>query len=279
LIVVSTLSFLLVLNHPLQGMGIFLLGFLLNGIMADYKDAERIPADIVTTLETYEETASGLIHIFNKQFDLLEYKKLALTFINQVFAFLSTEEKDTIAVEHALFENLHKLTSIMPPFANGPAPPHVNIRLMTELHNLRRHMTRLEVISLTQYLPHGYALVELFVLMILLLVIMASYPTPAVQYSVIVTVPLIYVYLYILIADADDPFEYGPIGENVKAKRQTGSSEVDLVCMLLYRTRLRVAIAKMEAERKAIEDAALASGRGGVSAGVDGSSPRKTAWS
>ena len=35
--------------------GVFLLGFLLAGTMADYKEAEKIPAELASTLETLEE--------------------------------------------------------------------------------------------------------------------------------------------------------------------------------------------------------------------------------
>ena len=35
--------------------GVFLIGFLLAGTMADYKEAEKLPADLSCTLETIEE--------------------------------------------------------------------------------------------------------------------------------------------------------------------------------------------------------------------------------
>ena len=35
--------------------GVFLIGFLLAGTMADYKEAEKLPADLSCTLETLEE--------------------------------------------------------------------------------------------------------------------------------------------------------------------------------------------------------------------------------
>src|SRR5687768_9941005 len=40
--------------------GVFLLGFMLAGTMGDYKEAEKMPGEIVTGLETIEEV---MVHV------------------------------------------------------------------------------------------------------------------------------------------------------------------------------------------------------------------------
>ncbi|MBK9983810.1 MAG: hypothetical protein IPP15_15815 [Saprospiraceae bacterium] len=53
--------------------GIFLVGFMLAGTLADYKESEKIPAEMASTIESIYDTVV-LAYGFNPNFDLLAQK-------------------------------------------------------------------------------------------------------------------------------------------------------------------------------------------------------------
>lgn len=54
--------------------GIFLIGFMLAGTLADFKESEKIPAQMAGALESMEDTVT-LAHQFKGDFDLEAQKK------------------------------------------------------------------------------------------------------------------------------------------------------------------------------------------------------------
>ena len=55
--------------------GIFLIGFMLAGTMSDYKESEKLPAELACTLEALEET----IHTVGVSKPTLDTKKMKVS--------------------------------------------------------------------------------------------------------------------------------------------------------------------------------------------------------
>jgi hypothetical protein len=128
--------------------------------------------------------------------------------------------------------------------------PPVAVRLTQEVGRLRTILVRVGVLSHSTYLPAGYALTELFVVLAFCTVGLAKYASPSVGYMVIVGTTIIYGGMLRLIRDIDDPFEFPPIGDEDVAHGQSGSTEVDISCLLDYRRTLYARInADVDAER------------------------------
>jgi hypothetical protein len=106
------------------------------------------------------------------------------------------------------------------------------IRCLGEEHNLRKLVTRADVISRTTFIPVGYALLDLLVGATLLLLLAANYATPMAEYFLIILFSLIYIYMIRLIYDLDNPFAYKP------GRRIGGSAEVNPFPLPEYRHRL-----------------------------------------
>jgi hypothetical protein len=109
-------------------------------------------------------------------------------------------------------------------------------RCLNDLTTLRRFVTRIGVISRTGFLASGYALLDVLVSAVLILITVAAYKTEfgvLGRYLVIAFITLMYSYLWRLIRDLDDPFEYAPDG------RVPGASEIELFPLLEYQARSR----------------------------------------
>jgi hypothetical protein len=110
-------------------------------------------------------------------------------------------------------------------------------RAQGEIHQLRRSIARVEVISSTSFIQAGYALLDLMVGATVLLLLLANYKNAAIEYLIIGFLSFVYLYLLGLIRDLDSPFDYAPAG------RPKGAAEVDPAPISDYRQRLAATVA------------------------------------
>lgn len=205
--------------------GVFLVGFMLAGTMADYKEAERLPGEVVCSLETIEETFEQAAA--NKTtLDALSLRNLVRQTADSINSWLhrqSSYEQVCVALE-GLARGGQALEKA------GVAPP-IGVRIVNEIHGLRRSLTRMNVISRTGFLSTGYALLETLTVVIVGLLMIARFKSTLAEVLLVALITLIYVYMIRLIRDIDDPFEYSDSGT-------AGAAEVDLDILHAYRKRL-----------------------------------------
>lgn len=204
--------------------GVFLIGFMLSGTLTDYKEAEKIPAELACVLETIEEAfiQAGI----GKNFDLASQRKSVLDAGEAVWNWMHRK----ISQEDA-FGALSRLGDKILELEKGGAGPHAT-RGMRELHNLRRQLTRIGVISRTGFVAAGYALLEVLTAAILLMVVVSHFKNLLTEVVLVSFITLIFVYMVRMIRDIDDPFEYTEEG-------QIGAVEVELFPIREYLDRLK----------------------------------------
>ncbi len=204
---------------------VFLTGFLLAGTMADYKESEKLPGDVATTLETIEE----LFVLATTNRPGLEVRALqrhVLTLTDAVREWL-VKKRTTAQV----FEALSAMNGVIQQLEAGGAGPYAS-RAVPQLLMLRRAVSRIDVISRTGFLPPAYALLEVLLTMILGLLLVAKFKNPVAEFILVPFVSLVNIYMLRLIKDIDDPFDFLPDG------RKRGGAEVDLFPLEEYRARL-----------------------------------------
>lgn len=205
--------------------GVFLLGFMLAGTMGDYKEAEKMPGEIVTGLETIEEV---MVHVAAvKQDDTTKHRRSILHVLDTIDHWLHKR-----ATEAELHAALHRLTSTFTAIELGS---HAT-RAFSITTNVRRALLRVGVTSRTGFLATGYALLEVMIAICYLILILSTFKSALGEIVVVSFVGLIYTYMYRLIRDIDDPFDYGENGA-------AGAAEVELYPLHEYRARLEARIA------------------------------------
>lgn len=210
---------------------VFLTGFLLAGTMADYKESEKLPGDVATTLETIEE----LFVLATTNRPGLDVKALqghVLTLTDAIREWL-VKGRTTPQV----FEALTEMNGVIQKLEGGGAGPYAS-RAVPQLLMLRRAVSRIDVISRTGFLPPAYALLEVLLAMILGLLLVAKFKSPVAEFILVPFVSLVNVYMLRLIKDIDDPFDFTAGG----GKR--GGAEVDLFPIEEYRARLAARLGK-----------------------------------
>jgi hypothetical protein len=197
---------------------------MLAGTMADYKESEKLPGELASTLENLEETLVAGAR--SKGLDVTEMRQAVLALIETVKRWLTNHEDGSIlyAAVGGFSVQLEKLE------AAGASSS--SSRAQGELWALRRHLTRMDVIRKTTFLQTGYALLDTLVGLSILIVVAAKFKTELAEAIVVPVVTLIFVYMLRLIRDADDPFDYGANGVQ-------GAADVDLFPLTDYEARLR----------------------------------------
>jgi len=205
--------------------GVFLIGFMLAGTMADYKESEKVPGEIACVLETIEETVAQAgvgrpaIEVESLRADLFDvttgihawlYKKL-------------TQDR--------LFQKLTEFSVRIHEFEKAGAGGYAS-RVLSEIHVLRKLLTRVAVISRTGFLASGYALLETLTIAIVALLMIAKFKSALAEIILVAFVTLIYSYMLRLIRDVDDPYEYSPTAAK-------GAAEVDLFPLEEYLARAK----------------------------------------
>ena len=204
--------------------GVFLLGFMLSGTMSDYKEAEKLPGEIVSGLETVEEV---MVHVaVVKGEDPRPHRRAMLSLLESIDRWLHGR-----IAEQQLHESLRRLTATFPAIELGS---HAT-RAFSIIGTVRRALLRIGVISRTGFLASGYALLQAMIAICYLILVAASFSSRLGEWVVVSFVALIYTYMYRLIEDVDDPFDYDVAGAS-------GTAEVELYPLREYRERLAARI-------------------------------------
>jgi hypothetical protein len=205
--------------------GVFLTGFMLAGTMADYKESEKLPGELACLLETLEEVAlqaaAGKATI-----DGPTQQRAVLALTDAIRGWL---QKRLTQVQ--LFEALTTYAQVLRQLERDGGGAWAS-RGVSELHNLRKALTRVAVISRTGFLPPAYALLETLTAIILVLILAAKFKSTLAECILVPFVTLIYVYMLRLIRDIDDPFDYAPDGS------RAGAAEVELFPLEEFHARL-----------------------------------------
>jgi uncharacterized membrane protein len=220
---------------PVLTGGVFLLGFMLAGTMADFKEAEKLPGEIACTLETIEETLAqaGL----GAPVDVAAARRAVLDAAVSVLDWLYRK------IGHdEMFRRLEHLRDAIGE-ASRAGGAQGAAKALGELHGLRRLVTRVGVISRTGFIAAGYALLETMAGAIFGALMISRFKSILAEILVVGFVSLIFVYMIKLIRDIDDPFEYDETGET------TGAAEVEIFPIIEFRDRVAARVAAAGAPR------------------------------
>lgn len=191
---------------------IFTIAILLAGVMTDFKESEKIPGELAATIKALykdfallkftaaQETGSARLHI----------KGLMRVIIKQ---FESNQWKQSEISE--IIEKIDEDINAMA--AKNMAPPYV-IKMRNELNNIEKISNRIDTIEETNFLPAAYALSQVAVLFVMLILLFSVVSPYLIGMVIIFTIAFLITGILLLIRDMDNPFETGG----------TGSADVDL---------------------------------------------------
>ncbi len=179
-----------------------IIGLMLAGVISDFKESERLPAELAATLETMGDAIQAA-HAGGKAGDLGE--------LLHDYDAISRRVEDWFLNENSsedCYRAVEEITFLTARLEQSGAAAGYLARLLAEQHNLRRTVARIDTIRTTSFIQPGYALLDLFVATVLVLLVMSNFRSQTLQYLVVGLLGLIYLYLARLVRDLDNPFDY-----------------------------------------------------------------------
>ena len=186
---------------------IFLIGFLISGVLTDYKESEKLPSELAAVLRNlYDDTLT--IHKGKNSVAAKEFIVFQRDFISSL--------KDWFYKKVKIKVVLDKLSSMNDYFIaldkEGIQANYI-IKMKNEQNNIRRMIMRIDTIRDTEFVGSAYAIVEAMgFLTVFGLLIIRIEPFYASLFLTLLITFLIS-YMFLLIKDLDNPFDYAANGE------------------------------------------------------------------
>ena len=185
---------------------VFLIGFLITGVLSDYKESEKLPGELATSIETIADEAQ-IIYMNKKSPEaknfLLYLRSFSKSIEDWFYHKIKTRE---------LMANLRGFNGYFAALEAQTQPAFIS-RIKQEQHNIRKVVTRIHTISETSFIGSGYAIAEGISALLILTILLTKFE-PFLE-SMFFFVPVVYLFVYMiaLIRDLDNPFEYDVHGE------------------------------------------------------------------
>jgi hypothetical protein len=187
---------------------IFLIGFLVSGVLSDYKESEKIPSELSASMKTLFDDTYTIYKGKNsdKAHQFIEFQK---SFINSLMDWFCKKERT---------QSILNKTSMMNHFfieldREGVQANYI-IKLKNEQNSLRKMILRIDTIRATEFVGSAYAIVEAmgFLITIGLIIIKIEPFYASLFFTLLVT--FLISYMFLLIKDLDNPFDYSVNGES-----------------------------------------------------------------
>jgi len=192
---------------------IFILGFLLAGVVSDYKESERIPNEIATSVYAIWREAKYLYSSQNSKEAAILIEKIKIFVTSLKMNFFIKEDKSIFGLLNQMYEDIV-------PLEKHISPPSI-ARLKNEHANIRKLLTRVGIIKKTSFIPSVFVSINAISLIFLLVYSLLIVNIWWVGVLLISIFTFVIFSIIFLIADMEDPFEYDESGN-------TKSDEVSL---------------------------------------------------
>jgi predicted membrane chloride channel (bestrophin family) len=202
---------------------IFILGFILAGVVTDYKESERMPNDMATSLYIlWQETCIAFKTYQNAGATSLQ---------NKLKTFVPMLKKDFfLERNNKIYELLDSFNDEFAEMDKNVAPPLMG-RLRNEQAAIKKMLYRIEVIKDTDFVPSVFVSIRAITVLFLLMYCFLS-TDPATWWGGIILVSIFTFVIFsiiFLIADMEDPFEYD---EDIDSEMK--SDEVSLAVLTKF---------------------------------------------
>jgi hypothetical protein len=186
---------------------IFLLGFLITGVLTDYKESEKTPSEIAASLKTLADD-TYTIYKAKSSATALQFFEFQKSFTTSLMDWFYKKEKT-----QSILKKISMMNDFFAELDKEGVQANYIIKLKNEQNSLRKMVLRIHTIRDTDFISSAYAIVEAMGFLIALgLVIIKIEPFYASLFFTSLVTFLIS-YMIFLIKDLDNPFDYKTKGE------------------------------------------------------------------
>ena len=187
---------------------IFLIGFLISGVLSDYKESEKIPSELTASMRVMLDDAYTIWKSKNSETarQFIGFEKI---FMDSLMNWFYKKERTK-----SLLEKLGRMNDFFVELDKEGIQPAYIIKMKNEQNNIRKLIMRIDTIRDTDFIGSAYAIVEAMgVLTGFGLIVIKIEPFYASLFFTLLVTFLIS-YMVFLIIDLDNPFDYSEKGES-----------------------------------------------------------------
>jgi hypothetical protein len=186
---------------------IFLIGFLMSGVLSDYKESEKIPSELSASMKALMDDAYTIWKSKNSQ-TAREYIDFQKTFLDSLMMWFYKKERTK-----TLLEKLSQMNDFFVELDKEGIIPAYIVKMKNEQNNIRKLILRVDTIRDTDFIGSAYAIVEAMGFLTGLGLIMIKIEPFYASLFVTLLVTFLISYMVFLIVDLDNPFDYSAKGE------------------------------------------------------------------
>ncbi len=180
---------------------VFLLGFLISGVLSDYKEGEKIPSDLATSLESLFQEVS-LVHQTRKNATALECMEYVIKFNASLIEWF----RKCTSTQN-LLNRLTDLNAFFLALGHATEVSYI-VRMKSDQAAIRRSVIRADVIRETTFVPSGYAIAESTIFLVTLGLWLTKLDFGFESLFLIGVIVFVLVYMLALIQNLENPFDY-----------------------------------------------------------------------
>lgn len=185
---------------------VFLIGFLLAGTLADYKESEKLPGELAGRVKTIADECEILFGASQP-----EVARECLQHLRRLAASLRSWLRGSATVE----EVLASVDGLNPYFRDFEplTQPNFIVRLKQEQSAVRLLVLRVQTIKETTFVGAAYVIAEATSLLLVVALLIADVAQLPAELFLIGAITFLLTYMILLIRDMDDPFDYDADGK------------------------------------------------------------------
>jgi hypothetical protein len=179
--------------------GIFVIGLIVAGTLSDYKEADKVPAEISAALENIYRDCVAIKETL-AAFDLERLRERLLAIVSTFRADLSTPDgRSCLAAIEKLSPSFLELERI-------EVPANYIVRLRGEQGVIRKVVLRVYHVQRTEFLPSAYILVTTLVALIIAVALFTDIGPLDDSLPIVAFISFFFIYLVRLLKVLDTPF-------------------------------------------------------------------------
>jgi hypothetical protein len=183
------------------GATVFLLGFLMSGVLSDYKESERLPGELAAIMATMADELEASYRI-KRVPSLLEVLKETHRLSDEIYNWFHKKEKtrELMRELRSLFSRISEL--------DGVIAPNYIVRLKQEHSNIRKVILRIHTIRETDFISSGYLIATTTATLLFVGLALTKIEPFYESLFFVGVVAYLIVFVIMLIRDLDNPFGY-----------------------------------------------------------------------
>ena len=186
----------------LVGGVIFTIAIIFTGTLADYKESEKVPGELAASIKAIYNDSKVLPINDAITSGMRTHIRQLLHAINSNFRNNNWDLDEINSAMEAINNDIGQLS------VKGLAPPLI-VKLRAELINIDKISNRIKTIAETSFIPAAYAIAELAVGAVLLVLLFVKTEPVYEGLALIGATSSLLIGLILLIKDMDNPFEVG----------------------------------------------------------------------